>query len=212
MFKKLHLQNTVFLLFCISLISGCYTVVLHQKNISMPAEEETGLEPDNYSHSIDISNQTSCTSCHANEFDYTEFGMTGSIFGPSSLWIYYYDSNIPWWISHVENDDESAEDNGEELGDTGMRRYYGRRREALDNDNASSSITPTTGMTYGGGAVIPSFPSSIPTFGGTVTTTISTDSVKTQNTDSVQIEQAPAKIESQNKRRDFGIRKNTRKK
>ncbi|MBL7960102.1 hypothetical protein JNL27_07670 [bacterium] len=207
MFRKLHLLDTVFILLSISMISGCYTVVLHQKNITLPSEEQTGSEPENYSHSIDISSQNSCTSCHVNDLDYTEFGASDSPFGASSLWVYYYDSNIPWWISHADNDDESAEENGSELGDTGMRRYYGRRREALNNDNASSSIT-----TDGGGAVIPSFPASIPTFGGTITTTVTSDSAVTQNTDSLQTGQATSKIESQDKKRDFGVRKNTRKK
>ncbi|MBL7996557.1 hypothetical protein JNM05_14415 [bacterium] len=206
MFRKPHLLDTVLLLFSISLISGCYTVVLHQKNISMPAEEETGLKPDNYSHSIDISNQASCTSCHANDFEYTEFGITGSNFGPTSLWVYYYDSNIPWWISR-SNADESLEENNAELGDTGMRRYYGRRREALNNDNASSSITID-----GGGAVIPSFPASIPTFGGTVTTTITIDSVNTQTVDTTKTERAAEKSEPLNKQRDYGVRKNAKKK
>ena len=173
----------------------------------LPSEEQTGSEPEYYSHSIDISNQNSCISCHVNNLDYNEFGATDSPFGASSLWVYYYNSNIPWWISHAQNDDESAEENSSELGDTGMRRYYGRRREALNNDNASSSIT-----TDGGGAVIPSFPASTPTFGGTITTTVLSDSSVTQNTDSAQTEQATPKIESQNKKRDFGVRKNTRKK
>lgn len=222
MFSKLHLLILLFLLLGVSVINGCYTVVMHQKNIALPADVETGSAPEIFSHSIDISNQSSCTSCHTSEFNYEEIGSAGSTFGHSSLWGYYYETNIPWWATEGQNEEYAEEEDSTDADEPGTRRHYGRRRAALNNDNASSSITTTTDVTSGGTAVIPSIPLSTPSFGGAITVTVEdtaethdsndTEPVKTENPDSVQTGQSPAKTESQNKKRDYGVRRNVKKK
>lgn len=185
-------------------------MVVHQKDISLPAEE-TVTDESGYAPSISVSEPNSCTSCHTGDVNYGNWQSAHSTFGPASLWIYYYDTDIPWWVSRVDSEEYVDEDT-EELGDTGTRRYYGRRREALNSGNASSSITTTNGMNSDGGASIPSFPTSIPSGGGTITTTITADSAQAQTVDSSQTKQESGKAEPQNKKRDFGVRKNVKKK
>lgn len=211
MSKRLHTIVFLVCLLSLSLISGCYTVVMHQKQMILPIEDETGD-----SHSIDISNEGPCESCPSDSVDLINSYSIGEYFGQNSIWSYYYDTNVPWWISRHKAD-ESAEDSSAELGDTGMRRFYGRRREALNNNNSNSSITTNNGQTFGTGAEISSFPSATPSFGGTVTTTTTTttstvDSTAVQTADSTQTEPAAGNSESQNKKRDFGVRKTVKKK
>lgn len=188
------------------LLSGCYTVVMHQKNLV-----ESGTD-NSVSQAVRLSDPNSCASCHDVTSAWIARESSGSLFGPNSMWIEYYDSERPWWVSHAQ--EESYEQNETvELGDTGMRRNYGRRREALNNDNASSSIT-TTGNTSSG-AFIPSFPASIPVSGGTVTTTVTADSNGSKSIDSTQTvpsEQQSTTTKSQQSKRSYGLRKDTKKK
>ena len=209
MFKKKQFFKLLLLL-PISLITGCYTVVMHQKNVSLPVAE-TAVNDPGYSPSVSLYEPNSCTSCHDGDMSNSRMDAAHPVFGQTSLWVYYYDTDIPWWISRGQSQ-ESTEEDTEELGDTGSRRYYGRRREALNNDNASSSITPTSGTSSDGGAFIPSFPASIPSGGGTITTTLTADSSKAQVVDSSQAKQETGKAEPLNKKRDFGVRKNVKKK
>lgn len=209
MFRKSYLPELVLFVLSISLITGCYTVISHQKNLVFPGASDAGVVSENDPHSIDISNNNSCVSCHLNEPGFNALHASGMTFGSSSLWAYYYDTSIPWWVSRNSNE---AEEVGE-AGDTGMRRYYGRRREALNNNNAGSSITINTEAVSGRSTVIPSFSPSAPIFGGAITTIVmSTDSVTTQTTDSIQNGQTTDKTEPLKSKRDFGVRKNVKKK
>lgn len=211
MFNKKILVNLLFLL-PIVLITGCYTVIVHQKNVSLP-EVETTKDESVYTPSVSLYEPNSCTSCHSGDMNYRGLESAHPIFGPTSLWVDYYDTDIPWWVSREQADDTAEYDSTEmELGDTGERRYYGRRREALNSNNASSSITTTNEMSSGGGAFIPSFPASIPSGGGTITTTITADSAKAQTVDSSEAKQTSTKVEPQNTKRDYGVRKNVKKK
>lgn len=206
--KRLCIILLLFLM--ISITTGCYTVIVHQKTISSPAEENPA-DPSGYLPSVSLSEPTSCVTCHNGDPGYSNVSSAHPTFGPTSLWVYYYDTDIPWWFSREQADD-AAENDSTELGDTGTRRYYGRRREALNSDNASSSITPTNGMSSEGGAFIPSFPASIPSGGSTITTTITADSTKAQVVDSSQAKQESGKAESHNKKRNYGLRKDAKKK
>lgn len=211
MFNKKILINLLFML-SIALITGCYTVIVHQKDLSKPAEEIMADETV-YSPSVNLSEPNSCASCHGDVIDYGGMESAHPVFGPTSLWIEYYDTNIPWWISREQKDEMAEYDSTEMgLGDTGERRFYGRRRDALNSNNASSSITTTNEMSTGGGAFIPSFPASIPSGGGMITTTITADSNKAQIVDSSEAKQTSSKAEPQNTKRDYGVRKNVKKK
>ena len=194
-------------------VSGCYTVVMHKKNAAV-SEKETVQSESSISQAYRLSDPNSCSSCHDLNAGFVMRESSPSLFGQNSLWIYYYDTEVPWWISHGAMA-EFSEDSTGELGDTGMRRYYGRRREALNSNNASSSITTSGNESSGGGAFIPSFSSSIPSSGGTITTTISNDSSGSKNIDTsqtVRSEQQSTTTKSQNSKRGYGLRKDTKKK
>lgn len=194
------------------MVTGCYTVIIHQKKTGFA---ENKLEGRDHVSGV-ISDPTSCTSCHS-EAENSWDRPAGETFGPNSLWIYYYDTGVPWWVE--QRSEESAQEDGESdgLGDTGMRRYYGRRREALNSGNVSSSIVPSNSEATIGGAFIPSFPASIPSSGGTITTTLSTDSSNAQNRDSSQTRSDQStsntgKLQNQNTKRGYGLRKDAKKK
>jgi hypothetical protein len=207
------LFGLLFLVIQAGWLSGCYTVVTHKKNTAITEKESVQTEseiPQKYR----LSDPNSCSSCHDPNTGFVMRESSPSLFGQNSLWIYYYDTEVPWWVSHGAMEDFS-EDSEEELGDTGLRRNYGRRREALNSNNASSSITTSGNESFGGGAIIPTISSSIPASGGTITTTISNDSSGSKKIDTsqtVRSEQQFTTSKSQNTKRGYGLRKDTKKK
>jgi hypothetical protein len=156
------------------------------------------VEPD----STEISFQDHCITCHGNDFHEYEFAANIQTYGlVSSRWTAYYEGAEPWWRNMPGYD--SSDDQTMSNTANNMRRHYGRRREALNDKNSSSSLT--AGYISTGSSI----PSSVSTF---VAAPLNVDSSKLQNTKASGSDNQPSKSKPQNTQREYGARETARKK
>jgi len=134
-------------------LSGCYTVLLHQSVTLSDSEEMT--EQDGMDEE-DISHGSACYSCHTDEFpayDYAWYQMNSAY--DRSAQHYYFQNDRPWWVGNLVPDTTGDDGN---VGEDQTSRNYGRRRTSI-NENASSGSLFNSSSTYvsGGSSSVGTF-------------------------------------------------------
>jgi cytochrome c553 len=183
------------------ILSGCYTVLLHQPSrVAENASEPVDSDSSSYQA---VSFEDRCVTCHGNDFHAYEYADRVQPYGlMNSRWTAYYEGAEPWWQNMPGY--ESLGDQTLSGASGNMRRHYGRRREALNNDNNNNNSSLTVGYMLNTSSI----PLTVPTF---VATSTSVDSNKSQNTNTTGSNTQTSKTKPQNTQREYGARENAKK-